>query len=337
MLFAVFLSCLFVCLFLVTLLLFRLYFVARVNLDNYNNHLLYTVTMSSNNSCKILSLNVRGIREATKRRGIFSYLKDEKASFYFLQEIYSEITDEDVWENEWGGEIILSHGSNRSRGVCVLIDPLMKTKVDHSFKDNSGRIVLITIQFNNTKLSLCNIYAPNNLAEQVQFIQDLNCFLMDKSELTTLIPGGDWNCTLSKIDKSGGAKWKPTNSRNMLLITMEMFDLIDIQRKRHPNLKRFSYCSKSFGVKSRIDYFLIASGLKAHVKKSDILPSIAPYHSTILLVLTCPEPTPRGPGFWKLNNALLQNTEYKEMVRERYPLLREKFTITSQVNNFSGR
>ena len=169
--------------------------------------------MSSDNSCKILSLNVRGIREATKGQGIFCYLKDEKASFYFLQETNSEITDENVWINEWGGEIIFSHVSNRSRGVCVSIDPSMKTKVDYSFKDNSGRIVLITIQLNNTKLSLCNIYTPNNLPEQVQFIQDLNCFLMDKSELTTLILGGDWNYTLSKIDKSGGAKWKPTNSR----------------------------------------------------------------------------------------------------------------------------
>jgi len=120
----------------------------------------------------------------------------------------------------------------------------------------------------------------------------------------------------------------------MLLIMMEMFDLIDIQRKRHPNLKKFSYCSKSLGVKSRIDYFLIASGLKAHVKKSDILPSIAPDHSTILLVLSCPEPTPRGPGFWKFNNALLQNTEYKEMVRERYPLLREKHNNISDKQLF---
>jgi len=79
--------------------------------------------MSSNNTCKILSLNVRGIKEATKRRGIFSYLEDKKASFYFLQETYSEITDENAWKNEWGGEIIFSHGSNRSGGVCVLMTP----------------------------------------------------------------------------------------------------------------------------------------------------------------------------------------------------------------------
>jgi len=35
---------------------------------------------------------------------------------------------------------------------------------------------------------------------------------MDKFELTTLILGGDWNCTLTKNDKKGGAPWNPTSS-----------------------------------------------------------------------------------------------------------------------------
>ena len=51
----------------------------------------------------ILSLNVRGIREQTKRRSIFSYLKDQKANIYFLQETYSEPADEILWKNEWNG------------------------------------------------------------------------------------------------------------------------------------------------------------------------------------------------------------------------------------------
>ena len=38
----------------------------------------------------VFSLNVRGIREQTKRRSIFSYLKDQRANVYFLQETYSE-------------------------------------------------------------------------------------------------------------------------------------------------------------------------------------------------------------------------------------------------------
>ena len=50
--------------------------------------------MQSNVKRKIISLNVRGIREQTKRRSIFTYLKDQKADFYFLQEKYSDANDE---------------------------------------------------------------------------------------------------------------------------------------------------------------------------------------------------------------------------------------------------
>ena len=66
-------------------------------------------------------------------------------------------------------------------------------------------------------------------------MQELNC-IIDKTELTELIVGGDWNCTLSRKDKIGGAPWKPTNYSNLVRTTMEMFDLVDIQRVCHPNL-----------------------------------------------------------------------------------------------------
>jgi len=76
----------------------------------------------------------------------------------------------------------------------------------------SGRIVLITIVINSLMLSLCNIYAPSNQAEQLEFLQELNNCLIDKSELTTLIVGGDWNCTfLSNNDKIEGKPWKAAN------------------------------------------------------------------------------------------------------------------------------
>ena len=108
------------------------------------------------------------------------------------------------------------------------------------------------------KLSLCNVYAPNDQVNQLQFMQELNNCLIDKSELTSLIIGGDWNCTLSKKDKIGGAPWKLSSYRNLILTTMEMFDLVDIQRMRHPKLRKFTYESKSLKLKSRIDFFLIA-------------------------------------------------------------------------------
>ena len=204
----------------------------------------------------ITSLNVRGIREQTKRRSIFSYLKDQKSKFYFLQETYSDLNDENIWRNEWGGEIFFSHGTRHSKGVCILIHPSVRDKVEFIFTDKLGRIVLITIVINSLKVSLCNIYAPNNQSEQLDFLQELNNCLIDKSELTTLIVGGDWNCTLSKSDKRGGKPWRATNYRNLVLTTMDILDLIDIQREKHPKLRKYSYESKALKVKSRIDFFL---------------------------------------------------------------------------------
>ena len=117
----------------------------------------------------IISINVRGIREQGKRRSIFSYLKDQKSRFCFLQETYSELNDENIWRNEWGGEIFFSHGTRHSKGVCILIHPSVRDKVELFFTDKLGRIVLITIVINSLKLSLCNIYAPNNQTEQLDF------------------------------------------------------------------------------------------------------------------------------------------------------------------------
>jgi exonuclease III len=211
--------------------------------------------MSNKLTYDITSLNVRGLREQSKRRSIFSYLKDQKSKLYFLQETYSEVNDETIWRNEWGGKIFFSHGTKHSKGVCILIHPSVQDKIEYSFSDKFGRIVLITIVINSLMLSLCNIYAPNNQGEQLEFLQELNNCLIDKSELTTLIVGGDWNCTLSKNDKIGGKPWKATNYRNLVLTTLDILDLVDIQRERHPKLRKYSYESKVLKVKSRIDFF----------------------------------------------------------------------------------
>ena len=149
------------------------------------------LTMHKFTRYDILSLNVRGIRDQLKRRSIFAYFKDHSPKIIFLQETYSEPCDEMIWKSEWGGEIFFSHGTKHSKGVCILIHPSLRSKIDYVFNSNTGRMVLITTEFNSLKLSLYNVYAPNNQSERLNFLQELNNVLIDKSELSTLIVGGD--------------------------------------------------------------------------------------------------------------------------------------------------
>ena len=116
----------------------------------------------------------------------------------------------------------------------------------------------------------------------------------------------------------GGAPWKPTIYSNLISTTMEMLDLIDIQRVRHPKLRKFTCESKSLRLKSRIDFFLIAKDLTVNIKKSEILPAIAPDHNAIFISLTLPNKCPRGPGFWKFNNTLLKDPQFIDKIRYTY-------------------
>ena len=69
---------------------------------------------------KIISLNVRGLRNQNKRGAIFSYLKTQKSTVFCLQETYLLSNNEKVWSLEWDGQIIYSHGTAHSKGVYFI-------------------------------------------------------------------------------------------------------------------------------------------------------------------------------------------------------------------------
>ena len=71
---------------------------------------------------KLVSLNVKGISNFHKRKTIYTWCRKKNADFFFLQETLSKEEIETQWKNEWGAEIIMSHGSSNSRGVAILIN-----------------------------------------------------------------------------------------------------------------------------------------------------------------------------------------------------------------------
>ena len=275
--------------------------------------------------CKIICLNVRGLKNQRKRRSIFSYLKDQKCHCYFLQETYSEPKDELIWKSEWGGEMLFSHGTNRQKGVCILLNPsACNLLIESQYFDVDGRIVLVNISFNSTKVSLCNIYAPNNLELQLRFISTLNEFLCSNANISELILGGDWNVALEAVDKSGGIPWRPTAYREQVLALSREFGLVDILRVKNPNGKFYTCESKALKLKSRIDYFLITKSWGHLVSVADTKISIAPDHRAVRLGIKMVT-NKRGPGLWKFNNSLLKDEVFITLIENSYPMIKVKY------------
>ena len=99
---------------------------------------------------KLISLNVRGLRNGNKRRTIFSHLKTQKATIFRLQETYSSSEDKKVWSAEWVGNILFSHGSSHSRGICILLNPSNVTfNLQGVKQDSEGRF--FNRKSNNTR------------------------------------------------------------------------------------------------------------------------------------------------------------------------------------------
>ena len=81
---------------------------------------------------KLLSLDVRRIRSATKRRFLFTRLNERRYDIIFLQETYSIVDVEDIWRTQWRGKLFFAHGSNHSCGVMI---PVTRSDLDF----NSGQ------------------------------------------------------------------------------------------------------------------------------------------------------------------------------------------------------
>ena len=92
---------------------------------------------------------------------------------------------------------------------------------------------------------LVNIYAPNDVHQQVLFFKELQHELKDYAEETIII-AGDFNCALTDIDKKGGNPF----SRKTPVIqesnkSCNMYELIDIWRQRNPNEDKFTLTMSS--------------------------------------------------------------------------------------------
>ena len=95
--------------------------------------LLYTYILAVSD----LSLNVRGLNKTTKQRQVFRWLHQQKSDVVFLQDTYSSAQNVKLWEAEWGGKMIGSHGTNHSRGVMIFFKPKLDVNIEQIISDKN--------------------------------------------------------------------------------------------------------------------------------------------------------------------------------------------------------
>ena len=100
--------------------------------------------------------------------------------------------------------MVYSHGSSHSRGVMILFKPRLDVDIGKITADNFGRCIVAETIIDGSKMALVNIYAPNDPTQQVVFLRDVSKEFLIPYAKDNLVLGGDFNCTISTLDKKGG-------------------------------------------------------------------------------------------------------------------------------------
>ena len=146
-----------------------------------------------------LTLNVKGIRDKTKRLCIFKWLLRQKAHVYFLQETH--ITEDIALDcdRDWKGTTFHCFGTSNSRGVSILFNPSIDVSTTSFNVDSVGRKLLVNCKCSNDCYSFANVYAPNTIRDRNSFFRELPAWLY-MHQLHNLIIAGDFNCIVDMRD-----------------------------------------------------------------------------------------------------------------------------------------
>ena len=286
-----------------------------------------------NSPLHILSLNVRGLGKGAKRSSLFHWLgkhHDIHNKILFLQETHVTKSQEYKWKKNWRGKMIFANGTSKSRGVAILLPKNMEFQIISQTLDPGGRYIALKIEIEHITYSLINGYAPtaDKLEEQMVWLESIVEILEELGD-TRIIFGGDINDGLTNLDKfNGREEWKESRYVLGWKEACQEYQLVDIWRILNPLTHKYTWkqgtCKKNLR-RSRLDFWLISSGVMYSVNNTAIVPGYGSDHSLITLSLYKQDNVKQGPSFWKFNNSLLRDKVYIDKTRDSIKELKVKY------------
>ena len=160
--------------------------------------------MSSTTSCKIISLNARGLAARAKRHKLYAWFKKQKADIIFIQETHCTKSKLRTFKHSWDGMSFYGlTESAYSRGVGMLFRDGFDGNIIDYHATFDGRQLLVNVEIENKLYTLVNIYSPNEEKKRISFLESLPQWIKRYSnDNNNIIMGGDFNCCLTNADRS---------------------------------------------------------------------------------------------------------------------------------------
>lgn len=259
----------------------------------------------------IATQNVRGLNQGEKMLKLLENIYRRKLAIFIATESRLTKKGSELLQEKSTYKIITTETCNGEyNGVTVLLAAAIQV-IGNPEIDPKGRYIFFMINWCGQTLTILAVYAPADSKQRKEWFQLIQ-ESFSKRNVDILI--GDFNCALNKLDRSGGlpnsTAFKDTQHLTMMLNEHNLTDAWDHDRDGI----HFTYHSQrtTSPWKARIDRIYISHNMISHGCKV-IKSSIDSDHQPTALRTTWRDPT-RGPGYWKLNVSLLENSAAKTAI-----------------------
>ena len=151
-----------------------------------------------------------------------------------MQETHSAVKDCAFWQNEWGGQILFSHGrSAHDSGVALLLPRSLAGFCDVTVlgQDVDGRLLIARLEYEQFTVNIIVVYVPTqgHRQRQITFLESLRTRVknLELWENQHIILVGDFNTHLSDLDISNGT-FRMTSASRILLQILKENNLVDV-------------------------------------------------------------------------------------------------------------
>ena len=209
---------------------------------------------------------------------------------------------------------MLAPGSIHSCGCVVLYRSSISLLNSWSA---DGRFLQCEFSFHDKIFRVVCVYAPNCNPARDLFFDGLHSRI-DPSIPTVL--AGDFNAVFDRArDRRGPDPASLSGDSSPTLNHLfEASCVIDIWRYLHPTTPGFTWTRWNGSLASRIDLFGVPFAWVPSVSSCSVY--VCPFsdHRGLCLSLSVPDAVPPGPGYWKLNTSILDDPDYRQLVRDEW-------------------
>ena len=264
----------------------------------------------------LISMNVRGLRNAKKRRALFYSFKKENYDVISLQETHLTKADKEIISREWGPNFYIAEGRSNSKGLLTLFGKSVQFN-DTSVLLEDSRCLIFLLNSFGVKLLIANVYGPCINSEKSEFLFNLKTNIESlslKYSINDSIILGDFNivkCNETDIISGNPHSLETVSDFNMLINELE---LIDIWREHNNRIRDFTWSCRSPFTARRLDYIFVSPSLFPFCYSPSIKTIGFSDHRAVTVILDFAS-FKRGPGTFKFNSQLLHNQNFVKEVK----------------------